>query len=290
MNTQSSIAAQGQSVAKTDPFFNGRNDGETSGALTAVDSSAPNKHRLSPVIPQGEAAVFSFALRGASLNPIIDAASPLLALVLRVFTLHQYEYLNTLHKKCCHEIEAIEVELQRLGFDRVTVLAFRYCLCSVIDEAVMATPWGQKSDWSNRSLLPLYHDETWGGEKYFVILERLMMEPAHYIQIIEFLYLCLCLGYQGKYRVMKNGHMQLEALIREVHKVIRKERGEGKEFVTHISDHIVEKADELHWQTPLVMVVGVAFLVCLVLYLGYFFYTDNFTSTIIMRLADVLNQ
>jgi len=288
MNAQSNIGAQGQSLARANPFFSDH-DGEMSGALTAVDPST-NRHGLSPVNPQGEAAVFSFALRGASLNPLIDAASPLLALLLRIFNLHQYEHLNILHKKCRHEIEAIEVELQRLGFDRVTVLALRYCLCSVIDEAVMATPWGQNSDWSSRSLLPLYHDETWGGEKYFVILERLMMEPAHYIQIIEFLYLCLCLGYEGKYRPMKNGRMQLETLIREVHKVIRKERGEGPELVTHIGDHIVEKADELHWQTPLVMVVGVAFLVCLVLYLGYFFYTDNFTSTIIMRLADVLNQ
>jgi len=296
MNTQSSAVtstmSREQNVAMVDDFYLVGRNNVSAGALTPAEGrhEIQDGQRPEQAPNKSEAMAFSFALRGAALNPLIDAASPLLALILRIFTLHQYHHIDTLHKRCRHEIEAIELELQRLGFDRVTVLALRYCLCSVIDEAVMCSPWGQESNWAERSLLALYHDETWGGEKYFVILERLMMEPAHYIQIVEFLYLCLCLGYEGKYRPMHNGRMQLEALIREVHKVIRKERGGGQPLITHIGDHIVEKADELHWQTPVMMVVGVAALVSLVLYLGYFFYTDNFTSTIIMRLADVLNQ
>jgi len=296
MNAQPSLAPElasgGQDIATADNFYLDASNVAPTGALTPAQANHQFHHgqNLTQAAASSEGTMFSFALRGASLNPLIDATSPLLALILRIFTLHQYQQIDTLHKRCRHEIEAIELELQRLGFDRVTVLALRYCLCSVIDEAVMCSPWGQESNWSERSLLALYHDETWGGEKYFVILERLMMEPAHYIQIIEFLYLCLCLGYEGKYRPMHNGRMQLETLIREVHNIIRKERGSGAALATHFGDHIVDKLDELQWQTPVMMVVGVAFLVSIVLYLGYFFYTDNFTSTIIMRLADVLGQ
>jgi len=290
MRAQSLMATGEQEGAGTEDFFRKNQSPNEVRALSQNDRderlvSVPSQH-----LADRREAFFSFSLRGFALNPLIDSASPLIALILRIFTLGNYRDIDILHKKCRHEIEAIELELQRQGFDRVTVLALRYCLCSVIDEAVMCSPWGQESDWAERSLLALYHDETWGGEKYFVILERLMMEPAHYIQMIEFLYLCLCLGYEGKYRPMHNGRMQLEVLIREVHKVIRKERGEGGALTTHLGEHIVEKADELHWQTPLMMVVGIAFLVCLVLYVGYFFYTENFTSTIIMRLEDVLNQ
>jgi len=304
MNRQSSLAAEGQNATSREGFYapaqvpagaqNRSEIGHFQNEGAHGQLSAPQDHRLTPIQTHKPAtdpreAAFSFALRGCALNPLIDAASPLLALILRIFTLGQHHNIDELHKRCRHDIESIELELQRLGFDRVTVLALRYCLCSVIDEAVMCSPWGQESNWAERSLLALYHDETWGGEKYFVILERLMMEPAHYIQIVEFLYLCLCLGYEGKYRPMHNGRMQLEALIREVHKVIRKERGEGQALSTHVGNHIVDKADQLQWQTPVIMVVGVALALCLVLYLGYFFYTDNFTSTIIMRLEDMLN-
>jgi len=291
MSAQSNLVAEGYDHGGRGGFFVPNE--EQREAITHASDEANGRAMLSSVparLSDAGEVFFPFSLRGASLNPLIDAASPLIALILRIFTLGDYQNIDILHKKCRYEIEAIELELQRQGFDRVTVLALRYCLCSVIDEVVMSSPWGQESNWSERSLLALYHDETWGGEKYFIILERLMMEPAHYIQIIEFLYLCLCLGYEGKYRPMRNGRMQLEALIREVHKVIRKERGEGAGFATHMGDHIVEKADELQWQTPVMVVVGVAFLLCLLLYLGYFFYTDNFTSTIIMRLENVLNQ
>ncbi|PYE85150.1 type IVB secretion system protein IcmH/DotU [Phyllobacterium leguminum] len=231
---------------------------------------------------------FSFGLRGGALNPLVDSSSPMIALILRIFSLGQYDDIDGLHKRCKHEIESVELELHRLGYDRVTILAHRYCLCSVIDETVMCSPWGQDSNWSERSLLATFHDETWGGEKYFVILERLMMEPARYLQILEFLYLCLCLGYEGKYRVMHNGRTQLEALIKEVHDIIRKERGIADPLSTLKADHIVDRAHYVRWQTPIFAVVAGAFVLAAALYAGFFFYTENYTNRVIAELTQVL--
>lgn len=233
---------------------------------------------------------FSFVLRGEALNPLIDATSSLMALVLRLFTLSQYDDIDDLHKRCRHEIEAIELELHKQGFDRVTILAHRYCLCSVLDETVMCTPWGQDSNWSERSLLALFHDETWGGEKFFVILERLVMEPARYLPIIEFLYLCLCLGYEGKYRVMHNGRVQVEALIREVHDVIRKQRGNAEALSLNHGQGIVDRLHHVAWQTPVAMVAAGAALLGLIVYLGFFFYTESYTDGVIAQLSRMLNR
>ena len=88
---------------------------------------------------------FGFALRGLSINKIIDCASPLLALIMRINTLSRFHDVEDLHKRCRAEIDAIELEMHKEGYDRVTALAFRYCLCSVIDEAVLITPWGKKA-------------------------------------------------------------------------------------------------------------------------------------------------
>lgn len=233
---------------------------------------------------------FSFGLRGGTLNPLIDSSSPLMALVLRIFSLGKFEGIDDLHKRCKHEIESVELELHRLGFERVTIMAHRYCLCSVIDETVMCSPWGQDSNWSGRSLLATFHDETWGGEKFFVILERLMMEPSRYLPIIEFLYICLCLGYEGKYQVMHNGRMQLEALIKEVHDVIRKERGHSDPLSTLKADFIVDRAHNVSWQTPLIAVFGVTFVIMATLYAGFFYYTENFASGVISELTKVFGK
>lgn len=46
-----------------------------------------------------------------------------------------------------------------------------------------------------------FHNEAWGGEKVFILLERLMREPKRYQDLLEFLYICFSLGFRGRYKV-----------------------------------------------------------------------------------------
>ena len=50
------------------------------------------------------------------------------------------------------------------GVENSQVMAARYVLCTVVDEAVVTTPWGNESEWSKISLLSSFHNETFGGE------------------------------------------------------------------------------------------------------------------------------
>ncbi|SDM89137.1 type VI secretion system protein ImpK [Franzmannia pantelleriensis] len=155
-----------------------------------------------------------FRLRGHSLNPLVDAASSLLGMVVRVRQLDSMEDIERLYRQVVDEIAAIEVELTEQGYDRPTLLAYRYVLCSFIDEAVMGTDWGQQSAWAEHSLLTRFHNETWGGEKVFSILARLQQEPQRYRDMLAFIYLCLCLGFEGRYRVMTQGREEYEQVVR----------------------------------------------------------------------------
>lgn len=232
---------------------------------------------------------FGFALRGLAINKIIDCASPLLALIMRINTLSRFHDVEDLHKRCRAEIDAIELELHKEGYDRVTALAFRYCLCSVIDEAVLITPWGEKSNWSQNSLLAIYHQETWGGEKFFEIAIKLMDDPHRYIDLIEFLYLCMVLGYEGRYRPQHNGKLNLEAFMKEVHDIIRKERGYPDALTTFDGSDIVSKEHIVKWQTPVMAVIISAAIIAVVLYVVYFYYTEHYTDGLIKELSRVLN-
>jgi type VI secretion system protein ImpK len=231
---------------------------------------------------------FSFNLRGDSVNPLVDASAPLMALMLRVETLTSHGALDELYKRCTHEIESIELELHRLGYDRVSILAHRYCLCTAIDEAILNSKWGSNSNWSQRSLLASFHNETWGGEKFFVILDRLMMEPSRYLDLLEFLYLTMCIGFQGKYRPMHNGRVQLEAIIKEVHDAIRKAKGHAEPLVLYRGENVVDRMHHVAWQTPVLLVLGIAVLIAAAVYAGFFFYTDNHVDVLLEQIGKVL--
>jgi len=161
-----------------------------------------------------------FRLRGHSLNPMVDAVTPLLGMVLRIRQLARHDEVDALYQQVVCEIQAIEQELLAQGYENGVVLSFRYILCSFIDEAVMTREWGSQSAWSEHSLLARFHNETWGGEKVFVLLGKLQADPQRYRDILQFIFLCLCLGFEGRYRVMSHGREAFDRLVRELHQTL----------------------------------------------------------------------
>ncbi|MDK7178427.1 type IVB secretion system protein IcmH/DotU, partial [Micrococcus luteus] len=107
-----------------------------------------------------------------------------------------------------------------------TILGARYCLCTALDEACALTPWGGHGQWSGKSLLVTFHNETWGGEKFFQLLAKLSQNPSTHIDLLELLYFCLMLGFEGRYRVMDNGRTQLETLKQRLLLTLKNVRGQ----------------------------------------------------------------
>ncbi|SOB77594.1 type VI secretion system protein ImpK [Marinobacter sp. LV10R510-11A] len=162
-----------------------------------------------------------FQLRGLEDNRLTDAATPLLGLVIRIRRLADFGAVESLYRQVVDEVAAIDRELIEQGYERPTVVAYRYVLCAFIDEAVLGTDWGAHSVWSQHSLLSRFHNETWGGEKVFAILARMEQEPARYKDMLAFIYLCLCLGFEGRYKVMENGRDEYEQILRGLHEQLQ---------------------------------------------------------------------
>lgn len=152
-------------------------------------------------------------LRGHGDNPLVDLATPLLILVSRVSRAERVEDVEELYRRVVADIERIEQEAARHDYDQHDLLDYRYVLCSFIDEAVMLTTWGQNSRWGEYSLLARFHQETFGGEKVFSILSRLRQEPRQHRDLLHLIFLCLCLGFQGRYRLLAEGHELCERLM-----------------------------------------------------------------------------
>jgi len=193
-----------------------------------------------------------FQLRGLEDNRLIDAATPLLGLVIRVRRLADFHGVENLYQQVVDEVAAIDRELVEQGYERPTVVAYRYVLCAFIDEAVLGTDWGAHSVWSQHSLLSRFHNETWGGEKVFAITARMEQEPSRYRDMLEFIYLCLCLGFEGRYKVMTNGRDEYEQIIRGLYEQIRGlRRDEEPQPLTSALDNVTPARNRLRTGLPL---------------------------------------
>jgi len=167
------------------------------------------------------------------LNPLIAAANPLLnaATILRTTLRHQD--LVGLRDHLVQSIKTFENQARAAGISSEKIIASRYALCTFIDESISSTPWGSE-EWGKYSLLILFHNEAVGGEKFFQLLMKLAEDPKTNLDILEFMYACLTLGFEGRYRVMNNGKSQLEILRERLAQIITKERNK---FERDLSPH-----------------------------------------------------
>lgn len=160
------------------------------------------------------------------LNPLEQAAGPLLALLTRLRNTIAHPAPASLRAQLLAYLRQFEERAEAAGVARNEVLLARYALCTALDEAVLSTPWGSSSDWSKQSLLITVHNEAWGGEKVFQLLEHCLQSPRERLNLLELLYLCTSLGFEGRYRVMNGGRAQLEALRERTAAAIRSARGD----------------------------------------------------------------
>ncbi|SHL33884.1 DotU family type VI secretion system protein [Phytopseudomonas punonensis] len=208
------------------------------------------------------------AARGLGLNPIEAAAGPMLALLTRLRSTISHPAPASLRAQLLGYLRQFEDKARAAGVAQDEVMLARYVLCTALDEAVLSTPWGSASDWSKQSLLITLHNEAWGGEKVFQLLDHCLQNPRQRLNLMELLYLCISLGMEGRYRVMQDGRSQLDALRERVAATIRSTRGEiERELSPHWRGLVVAR-DRLRQFLPPWVAVAIGLAILLLLLFG----------------------
>jgi len=72
----------------------------------------------------------------------------------------------------------------------------RFALCAWVDEAILNSRWLQKNRWLNDQLQHVHYHTADAGEQFF---ERLNGLGPQQLEVREVYYLCLALGFAGRY-------------------------------------------------------------------------------------------
>ena len=169
-----------------------------------------------------------------SLNPLVAAASDVLSFVVGIERNVQQHTRDTLSAHLTKAIKAFEATALRNGIESTQVMSARYVLCTVVDEAIATTAWGNESDWPQKSLLGSFHNETFGGTKVFQFIEQVSRDPVRNLYLLELLYVCLSLGFEGKFRIETRGALELDSIRDSLYRQIRHLRGDA---IREVSPH-----------------------------------------------------
>ncbi|MDR0218553.1 MAG: DotU family type VI secretion system protein [Enterobacteriaceae bacterium] len=222
----------------------------------------------------------------ASDNPLVNAANPLLNTLPQIRHTTVHPDPAGLRQQLIDEIRRFEITCQQAKQPYEMIIGARYCLCTALDEAAALTPWGSRSVWSGSGLLVTFHNETWGGEKFFQLLAKLSQNPKENLYLLELINFCLQLGFEGHYRVMDNGRSQLETLKQRLFQLIHSIRGHHPaELSSNIQ--VIAKPNKL-W-LPFLPVwacfVLFSFLVG-ILYLGFNWQLNHITTPVLASISN----
>ncbi len=244
-----------------------------------------------PPTQQASSAAFetqaAYFRTGNGLNPLVNAASTLIAVFEKTHKSMSHPNVGGLHQRLVNEIKAFETKAKEKGIKPEIVLSARYILCTVLDEAVLNTPWGAESAWTQRTLLSMFHNETAGGEKFFLILDRMRDMPAENLYILEMIYIFLSLGYEGKYRVIHRGKEALEQIRDELFRIIRNHRGEYERSLSPSWHGLGRIKNSLAEYIPMWVVASVVGGVLLLSYSGFRYWLYQSSAPVAQQLTNI---
>jgi type VI secretion system protein ImpK len=172
-------------------------------ATIAIPTPGRKRDAEAPVLPAApaagsEAASIDVGSMGG-LNPLVAAANPILAIAAQIRHALKHPDPEGLRMSLARGIVAFEQAARDAGAAEDTVTAASAALGALAYESAASTPWGAAWD-------------TGDGEEFFVTLDRYLSGPETSRELLEFFYVCLALGYEGRHRGRPEGGQALADL------------------------------------------------------------------------------
>lgn len=211
---------------------------------------------------------------GVSRNPLLRASAALCAVATHLRQMARHDAIDQLRLSLIEEVRRFTVTARQLAARETDIGKAEYILATLVDEAVLGTPWGHASNWGQRTVSAAVVHDTHGGDAFFSMLDEARQRPHDNIDLLELQFVCLKLGFAGKYSLLRNGRAQLLEIEEELYRIIRAQRGDADRSLSPAWQGMRQQGYRIArfvplWLFPLVAVcILVAFYVPLRLSLG----------------------
>lgn len=169
--------------------------------ITLTPQGVAGKARRLATLSNGDLQVLDRALGNynGSQNSLINAAADLLAVCGTIDRINPGADLNPTRMELSRAIIDLKYKVAQLDYP--PAVAENLCLLFAIalDEFIMVSDWGADSGWENRTLVADLFGFRDGGDRFYHIADRALMQPRALHEFLEIIYIFLKFGYRGKY-------------------------------------------------------------------------------------------
>jgi type VI secretion system protein ImpK len=165
-------------------------------------------------------------------NPITAAAAALLILFGRLRSQIVEMQAVPLMQYVTEEIEKFEQSVLAAGVDPTDMMIAKYCLCGTADDIVQNLPGTDRSVWLQYSMVARFFNKRTSGVGFFQEVDKALQNPIQKYYLLELMLICLQLGFEGQYRAMAGGDVQLQNVKRGIYEALRRVKPRGDDDIS----------------------------------------------------------
>lgn len=219
---------------------------------------------------------------------LVQAAQPILALAPQLRQIQGKIDTDRLQSQIKTLIENFNLATTKLENDPEIRKNSHYVLCALIDETILNTPWGESSGWSQTPILSTFHGETYGGEKFYRIIDDCLANPYENNQLIEILFIALSLGFMGKFRIDPQGPVKIEKLRGRLYEVLTRSSENTSRALSVNVDAQQKPKQRLQSFIPVWTILGILALIAFGLYAYLLIGLNKSSDATRLRLAALI--
>ncbi len=148
-----------------------------------------------------------------------EVCSNVFSLILHLRASDDFGEPNTLRSKVITLFDSMKNKGKELGIDEEELNEAQYALVAFLDETIANSSWIKKDEWLARRLALELFNTVNAGDEYFTKLEQLQQQGTSKASLLEVYYLCLVLGFEGKYKIL--GKEKLKTVVIEIAKDLK---------------------------------------------------------------------
>jgi type VI secretion system protein ImpK len=215
---------------------------------------------------------------------LAEIFAPCLALIVHLRSQTEYGDPAALRRRIKELIDQAERDAQRTGVPTDHVEAATFAIVAFLDETILSSSWSQKDHWVSRPLQRERYDRYDAGEVFFERLSALLEHPTQHAEAIEIYYLCMTLGFRGRYQIVQQE--KLQEYIDRCHDELERTPGIQTDTLAPNGVPTDQVAAEMRTKLPRWIIPVASVALALLLYVGLSLYASYSAQ----QTADAVNQ
>lgn len=222
-----------------------------------------------------------------SQKKISDFCSDCFMLILQLRATNEYGDAVVLRKRIMVLLDDFERKGLTAGIEQAKVQSSKFALVAFIDETILCSEWENKSVWLTEPLQLKLFNVFNAGEEYFTRLEQLRQNQRDNVDVLEVYFLCLSLGYRGKYQL--EVPEQVRMIIDDLHQDLNQYLGKAPELISpnaNPHDQIVNVVKE---RVPVWVYVITAFSIGFIFYIIMSFLISGYAEDVLGSISKMIS-